>query len=121
MHDSRALVEENRFEGCRGEIEIISNKSCENVYRRNTFVDCEGTLTLRHEVKRALIAENTILDCKESIVIGVVSTTTGPREVGRQYDIRRRAGHPCAGRHHNHRPENRCTGRALIKHATLSD
>ena len=48
MHDSRAVVEENRFEGCSGEIEIISNKSCENVYRRNTFVDCEGTLTLRH-------------------------------------------------------------------------
>ncbi len=48
MHNSFAVVEENNFEGCSGEIEIISNKSCENVYRNNTFVDCEGTLTLRH-------------------------------------------------------------------------
>ncbi|MCC6353187.1 MAG: hypothetical protein IT577_04830, partial [Verrucomicrobiae bacterium] len=36
------------FERCDGEVEIISNKSCGNVYRRNTFVACSGTLTLRH-------------------------------------------------------------------------
>ena len=36
------------FNECNGEIEIISNKSCENVYRHNTFVNCEGALTLRH-------------------------------------------------------------------------
>src|SRR5439155_18033977 len=28
--------------------EIISNKSCENVYRFNTFLDCDGMFTLRH-------------------------------------------------------------------------
>ena len=27
---------------------IISSKSCENIYRGNTFLDCAGTLTLRH-------------------------------------------------------------------------
>ena len=48
MNNSRTLVESNYFEGCNGEIEIISIKSCENVIRSNTFVDCEGTLTLRH-------------------------------------------------------------------------
>jgi poly(beta-D-mannuronate) lyase len=136
MYDSHTLVEENYFEGCSGEIEIISNKSCENVYRNNTFVDCEGTLTLRHgnrctvegnfflghhkretggirvigedhkilrnylealegdrarsaismmngipdsplngyfQVKRARVAFNTIIDCKSSITIGIVS------------------------------------------------
>jgi poly(beta-D-mannuronate) lyase len=41
-------VEQNLFERCDGEIEIISSKSCENTYRGNTFRDCDGMLTLRH-------------------------------------------------------------------------
>lgn len=48
MKDSYAIVENNLFENCDGEIEIISNKSCENIYRHNTFLNCEGTLALRH-------------------------------------------------------------------------
>ncbi|HOI28698.1 MAG TPA: chondroitinase-B domain-containing protein [Melioribacteraceae bacterium] len=48
MQDSYTTVEYNYFEQCNGETEIISNKSCENIYRYNTFKDCEGTLTLRH-------------------------------------------------------------------------
>lgn len=48
MKDSYATVEYNLFEACDGEIEIISNKSCENIYRYNTFSHCEGTLTIRH-------------------------------------------------------------------------
>ncbi|WOO41221.1 polysaccharide lyase 6 family protein [Rubellicoccus peritrichatus] len=41
-------VEKNLFEGCNGEIEIISNKSRDNSYIANTFLNCEGQLTLRH-------------------------------------------------------------------------
>ena len=48
MQDSRAVVEYNLFEACDGEIEIISNKSCYNTYRYNTFRKSAGTLTLRH-------------------------------------------------------------------------
>lgn len=48
MNDSITTVETNLFERCDGENEIISNKSCGNVYRGNTFLDCAGTLTLRH-------------------------------------------------------------------------
>lgn len=48
LRDSYTTVEYNYFEECNGEIEIISNKSCENIYRYNTFKDCQGTLTLRH-------------------------------------------------------------------------
>ncbi|MFC1764518.1 polysaccharide lyase 6 family protein [Planctomycetota bacterium] len=48
MYDSNCVVEDNLFQECNGEIEIISNKSCENIYRRNTFRACNGTLTLRH-------------------------------------------------------------------------
>jgi len=46
--NSRTLVEQNYFEDCSGEGEIISNKSCENIYRHNTFVECQGALVLRH-------------------------------------------------------------------------
>jgi poly(beta-D-mannuronate) lyase len=48
MYDSFTTVEYNYFEQCNGEIEIISNKSCGNIYRYNTFYKCQGTLTLRH-------------------------------------------------------------------------
>jgi poly(beta-D-mannuronate) lyase len=48
MEDSYTTVEYNYFERCNGEIEIISSKSCENIYRYNTFFECEGALTLRH-------------------------------------------------------------------------
>ena len=42
------MVEHNLFDHCDGEIEIISSKSCDNVYRIHTFLDCAGMLTLRH-------------------------------------------------------------------------
>ena len=45
--DSRTIVEFNYFEECNGEVEIITNKSCENIYRHNTFVRCQGALSLR--------------------------------------------------------------------------
>jgi len=48
MTNSGTLVEHNLFEHCDGELEIISSKSCENIYRANTFLDCAGMLTLRH-------------------------------------------------------------------------
>lgn len=48
MQGSKTLVEANLFHHCDGEIEIISNKSCNNIYRGNTFDACDGTLTLRH-------------------------------------------------------------------------
>lgn len=45
---SNTLVENNYFEHCNGEVEIISNKSCGNIFRNNVFYECKGTLTLRH-------------------------------------------------------------------------
>lgn len=43
------LVEHNLFVRCVGENELISNKSCGNTYRFNTFLDSPGAqLTLRH-------------------------------------------------------------------------
>jgi poly(beta-D-mannuronate) lyase len=57
---SKTLVEANRFEACDGEIEVISNKSCENIYRGNRFEHCQGTLTLRHG-NRCLVEGNVFL------------------------------------------------------------
>lgn len=48
LSTSGTLVEANFFEHCDGEHEIISNKSCGNVFRNNTFWECAGTLTYRH-------------------------------------------------------------------------
>jgi len=48
FNNSRTTVQYNYFEECNGEIEAISNKSCENTYRYNTFFKTQGTLTLRH-------------------------------------------------------------------------
>ena len=45
---SETVVEENYFEHCRGEVEIISNKSCNNQFINNTFYESEGSLVLRH-------------------------------------------------------------------------
>lgn len=45
---SRSTVEENLFERCNGDVEIVSCKSRENIFRHNTFFECEGALTLRH-------------------------------------------------------------------------
>ncbi len=48
LKNSNTLVEDNYFEMCGGELEIISNKSCQNTYKNNTFYECKGTLTMRH-------------------------------------------------------------------------
>ena len=48
MFSSAATVEHNLYDRCDGEIEIISSKSCDNIYRDNTFLNCSGMLTLRH-------------------------------------------------------------------------
>jgi poly(beta-D-mannuronate) lyase len=136
---NRTIVEENWFEECDGEVETISNKSCENIYRHNVFDRCSGTITLRHgnrclvdgnmflgqgkrgsggvrvigedhrvvnnyfaglqgdearaalsfmngvpngelheyaQVKRALVAFNTVVDCKVPLAIGITGTKT---------------------------------------------
>ena len=48
LTDSNTLVENNYFDRCSGEVEIVSNKSGGNVFRGNTFYASRGTLTMRH-------------------------------------------------------------------------
>ena len=42
------IVEYNYFEEERLEAEVISNKSCDNIYRFNTFVGNDGAMVIRH-------------------------------------------------------------------------
>ncbi len=48
LTDSHTLIENNYFDQCNGEVEIISVKSGSNVLRGNVFFESQGTLTLRH-------------------------------------------------------------------------
>ncbi len=48
LTSSRTVIEDNFFEHCSGEVEIVSIKSCDNVVRGNTFWECEGVVALRH-------------------------------------------------------------------------
>jgi poly(beta-D-mannuronate) lyase len=79
MQDSYTTVEYNYFEQCNGETEIISNKSCENIYRYNTFKDCEGTLTLRHGNRCTV--ENNFFFC------GSKSNSGGIRIIGEDHKV----------------------------------
>ncbi|RCW93354.1 poly(beta-D-mannuronate) lyase [Winogradskyella arenosi] len=48
MTPSHTNVENNLFERCNGEVEIISSKSNYNVFKNNVFFESEGSLVLRH-------------------------------------------------------------------------
>ncbi|GAA0877447.1 hypothetical protein GCM10009119_04150 [Algoriphagus jejuensis] len=48
LTDSNTLIENNYFEKCNGETEIISIKSGGNIIRGNVFLESKGSLTLRH-------------------------------------------------------------------------
>ena len=45
---SNTVVRSNYFDRTSGELEIVSNKSCGNVYQGNVFYESQGTLTMRH-------------------------------------------------------------------------
>jgi poly(beta-D-mannuronate) lyase len=60
MKSSKTIVEYNTFRNCDGEIEIISNKSGDNIFRKNLFFASQGTLTLRHG-NNALVENNVFL------------------------------------------------------------
>lgn len=55
LSSSKTIVEHNYFETCDGEIETISVKACENILKNNEFINCAGTLTLRHGNKNIVV------------------------------------------------------------------
>ena len=79
MTSSMTTVEYNLFTRVDGEIEIISNKTNDNVYRYNTLKESRGTLTLRHG-DRCLVEGNYFLG-------GFFSETGGVRVIGRDHIV----------------------------------
>jgi poly(beta-D-mannuronate) lyase len=75
---SGTIVNENYFEKCNGEAEIISNKSCDNQFLNNTFFECEGSLTLRHG-NRATISGNWFIGNKKKNTGGIRVMNEGHR------------------------------------------
>jgi hypothetical protein len=64
LSSSNTIVAWNLLDNCNGEIEAISNKSCDNVFYKNTYSNCEGTLTLRHG-DRCIVHRNKFLQNKK--------------------------------------------------------
>jgi len=54
LENSFTRVENNVFDRCNGEVEIISVKSGGNTLHGNTFIESRGTLTLRHGNKNTI-------------------------------------------------------------------
>ncbi|MDA7537511.1 polysaccharide lyase 6 family protein, partial [Akkermansiaceae bacterium] len=79
MQESKTIVEDNYFYRCDGEIEIISNKSVGNIYRRNTFESCSGQLTLRHG-NECIVEGNYFLG-------NGISGTSGVRVIGEDHVV----------------------------------
>ena len=57
---SNTIIENNVFEQCNGEVEVVSIKSSDNIVRNNTFIECRGVLALRHG-NRNIVENNTFL------------------------------------------------------------
>lgn len=81
MLEGKCIVEHNLFEKCNGEAECISNKSCGNLYRRNTFLEVSGTLTLRHG-NRCLVEENAFIG-------NHAKGSGGIRIIGEDHEVRK--------------------------------
>jgi poly(beta-D-mannuronate) lyase len=85
MSNSRTTVEENLFEACDGEIEIISSKSGENIYRANTFPNSGGIRIIGED---HVVTNNYI----EGVKRGAFWITAGvPNSALNQYYVAKRA------------------------------
>lgn len=73
---SKTIVENNVFEQCDGEVEIISVKSCDNILRNNFFIECSGALVLRHG-HRNLIQNNVFIGNGKQNTAGVRVINSG--------------------------------------------
>ncbi len=83
MTKARCVVSENVFERCSGEMEIISNKSCENTYSGNTFLQSAGTLTLRQGDR--CVIENNVFKGGDAVGTGGLRVTGDGHRIAGNY------------------------------------
>ncbi len=89
LTNSFTTVENNYFDRCNGEVEIVSNKSGNNVFRGNLFSESRGTLTLRHG------NDNVV---EENIFLGNhVDHTGGIRVINKRQTVRNNYLHGLTG------------------------
>ena len=89
LSNSFTVVEENYFDRCNGEVEIISSKSGMNTFRGNLFNESRGTLTLRHG-NGAVVENNVFLG-------NGVDHTGGIRVINKRQTIRNNYMHGLTG------------------------
>ncbi|MDB4525422.1 polysaccharide lyase 6 family protein, partial [Akkermansiaceae bacterium] len=123
--NSGTIVESNYFEKCNGEGEVVSNKSCENIYRYNLFDRCEGALTLRHG-HRCVVDGNVFLGHQESGTGGVRIIGSDHRVINNYFEGLRGDAERAAISLMNGIPESPLDGyapvrKALIAHNTIID
>lgn len=119
LTSSQTIVERNFFDECDGEAEIISNKSCDNIYRHNLFRKCSGALTLRHG-NRCTINGNVFLGHGKR-------GTGGVRIIGEDHRIFNNYFEGLRGDEHraticfmNGIPNTRLNGYAQVRRATVA-
>ena len=83
LTESLTVVENNFFDRCSGEVEIVSNKSGGNVFRGNTFYASRGTLTLRHG--NGTLVENNLFDGADAPYTGGVRVINGDQTIRNNY------------------------------------
>ena len=115
----KTIVEENYFYQCDGEAEIISNKSCDNIYRHNVFEECTGSLTLRHG-HRCLVDANLFLGNKQPSTGGVRIIGQGHRVTNNYFEGLRGERSRCAVCVMNGIPDGPLNGYAPVKDAIVA-
>lgn len=94
LSDADCVVTGNYFYKCDGErAEIISNKSCGNLYEGNLFEDSVGTLTLRHG-NRCTVRGNYFISSGREDVGGV-------RVIGEDHLVENNVMHKLTGKNYN--------------------
>ena len=83
LTESNTVVENNFFDRCSGEVEIVSNKSGGNVFRGNTFYASRGTLTLRHG--NGTLVENNLFDGAGAPYTGGVRVINAKQTIRNNY------------------------------------
>ena len=83
LTESLTVVENNFFDRCSGEVEIVSNKSGGNTFRGNTFYASRGTLTLRHG--NGTLVENNLFDGMGALYTGGVRVINGDQTIRNNY------------------------------------
>lgn len=81
---SNTIIENNFFDRCNGEVEIISVKSCDNIIRGNTFWECEGNVVLRHG-NRNLVEGNRFIGNDKPLTGGVRVINAGHKILGNYF------------------------------------